>query len=164
MRVREERVRALSEKQNFQTARVREASPFRETPTRRGRLQKKMAVSSKAPGRPEDAAAAAAQSTTSIVISVASGSIAGAASKTVTAPVERVRLLLQMNKMAHTSTATTDVLKHEGARGLWRGNGLAITRAMLQKGLLFSTQDRLSTLLGYAALRDLMSRGVLPCD
>ena len=108
-------------------------------------------AASKAPGRPTDAAAAAAQSSSiSIFTSAAIGSFAGAASKTVTAPVERVRLLLQMDKTAHTSTMTTAVLKQEGARGLWRGNGLAITRAMVQKGLLFSTQDQLRTLLGCA--------------
>lgn len=76
------------------------------------------------------------------------GATAGAASKTVTAPVERVRLLLQMSTNTASSSATRAVLQKEGAAGLWRGNGLAVTRAMLQKGMLFSSQDYLRVALG----------------
>ena len=76
------------------------------------------------------------------------GAAAGAASKTATAPVERVRLLLQMSTTTASSSATRAVLQKEGASGLWRGNGLAVTRAMVQKGLLFSTQDRLRVMIG----------------
>ena len=39
------------------------------------------------------------------------------------------------------------VLKEEGAKGLWRGNGLAVGRAMVQKGIVFGTQDQLRTAL-----------------
>ena len=83
-------------------------------------------------------------------VSAAIGSIAGATSKTATAPVERVRLLLQMSSSstASSSSAGAAVLKQEGATGLWRGNGLAVARAMLQKGLLFATQDQLRVALG----------------
>ena len=83
-------------------------------------------------------------------VSAAIGSIAGATSKTATAPVERVRLLLQMSSPSTASPppAGAAVLKQEGATGLWRGNGLAVARAMLQKGLLFATQDQLRVALG----------------
>ena len=69
-------------------------------------------------------------------VSAAIGSIAGATSKTATAPVERVRLLLQMSSSstASSSSAGAAVLKQEGATGLWRGNGLAVARAMLPLG------------------------------
>ena len=107
------------------------------------------AAPSTSSARQEDIASA--PTPTSFITSALIGSVAGAASKTITAPVERVRLLLQMSKNTHTSSATSAVLKHEGVSGLWRGNGLAVTRAMLQKGLLFATQDRLRTLFGYAA-------------
>lgn len=89
----------------------------------------------------------------SFLVSAGVGAVAGAAAKTVTAPVERVRLLLQMSS---TSTASSSamgaVLRQEGATGLWRGNGLAVVRAMAQKGLLFSTQDQLRLYLGSDAL------------
>ena len=97
-----------------------------------------------APSKPSDGAKALSWS-----VSAGIGAIAGATSKTITAPVERVRLLLQMSsKETASSSATAAVLRHEGASGLWRGNGLAVARAMVQKGLLFATQDSLRGMLG----------------
>ena len=98
-----------------------------------------------APSKPSDGAKALSWS-----VSAGIGAIAGATSKTVTAPVERVRLLLQMSSKATASSSATAgaVLRTEGASGLWRGNGLAVARAMVQKGLLFATQDSLRGMLG----------------
>ena len=81
------------------------------------------------------------------------GAVAGAMSKTAVAPVERIRMLLQMTPARSSGASsvrfnTMAVLKEEGAMGLWRGNGLAVLRAMLQKGILFATQDNLRTSLG----------------
>jgi solute carrier family 25 phosphate transporter 23/24/25/41 len=81
------------------------------------------------------------------------GAVAGATSKTVVAPLERIRLLLQMQKQgvgtaSSSSGLAMSVLQTEGAAGLWRGNGLAVARAMVQKGMLFSTQDQFSKALG----------------
>lgn len=54
-------------------------------------------------------------------------------------------------QMAADQPATSgfwNVVRHEGAVGLWRGNGLAVLRATLQKGLLFATQDSMRSVLG----------------
>lgn len=47
-----------------------------------------------------------------------------------------------------SSAGLNAVLQQEGTAGLWRGNGLAVARAMLQKGTLFATQDSLSRTTG----------------
>jgi hypothetical protein len=81
-----------------------------------------------------------------VAVSGSLGALAGAASKTLTAPVERIRLLLQMQAAGHHTSSSASlfaVLRTEGVAGLWRGNGLAVARAMLQKGLIFGMQDRL---------------------
>lgn len=80
------------------------------------------------------------------------GAIAGAASKTAVAPLERVRLLLQMapargEGSRSASSGFSAVMRSEGLVGLWRGNGLSIARAMLSKGILFSSQDAFASKL-----------------
>ena len=82
----------------------------------------------------------------SVPTTMAIGAFAGAASKTAVAPIERVRLLLQMapsrgEGSRSASSGFSAVMHSEGVLGLWRGNGLSIVRAMLSKGILFSSQD-----------------------
>ena len=79
---------------------------------------------------------------------VVAGAVAGATSKTVFAPIERVRLLSQCGHSAQFNV----IVHKEGALGLWRGNGLAVARATLQKGILFSTQDSLRVACGSDAV------------
>lgn len=85
----------------------------------------------------------------SVPTTMAIGAFAGAASKTAVAPLERVRLLLQMapargEGSRSASSGFSAVMRSEGVLGLWRGNGLSIIRAMLSKGILFSSQDVLA--------------------
>lgn len=82
----------------------------------------------------------------SVPTNMAIGAFAGAASKTAVAPLERVRLLLQIAPVRgegsrSASSGFSAVMRSEGLVGLWRGNGLSIIRAMLSKGILFSSQD-----------------------
>lgn len=74
------------------------------------------------------------------IYSLFAGAAAGIASKTLTAPVERVKLLLQTrssNVAASVEYGTTawqvleDVRRREGVRGFWRGN----LPSVLQKGM-----------------------------
>ena len=88
----------------------------------------------------------------SVPTNMAIGAFAGAASKTAVAPLERVRLLLQMapargEGSRSASSGFSAVMRSEGLAGLWRGNGLSIIRAMLSKGILFSSQDAFASKL-----------------
>ena len=77
------------------------------------------------------------------------GATAGAAAKTAVAPIERVRLVLQTTEPGQGYRSGLRAMVAEGgAKGLWRGNELAVVRATLYKGLLFSTQDKLAGVLG----------------
>ena len=82
------------------------------------------------------------------------GALSGAAAKTATAPLERVRLVLQTSTSTTSSASSfaranfVEVLRAEGVLGLWRGNALGVARAVLTKGTLFATQDHLSAALG----------------
>ena len=86
---------------------------------------------------------------TGFILSASMGAIAGAASKTVVAPVERIRLLMQMANAQSLGAGSglRDVLQKEGPLGLWRGNEIAVVRATLQKGIIFSVQDSLRVIL-----------------
>ena len=80
---------------------------------------------------------------------VLNGAIAGAVSKTVVAPLERVRLVAQTTRPNATSMSSArDVLAAEGWVGMWRGNGLQVARAASSKAILFSTQDAFRVGLG----------------
>lgn len=83
------------------------------------------------------------------MIRLLNGAIAGAISKTVVSPLERVRLVAQTTGPGLSSMATTrQLLKAEGWIGMWRGNGLSVARAASSKAILFATQDAFRVYLG----------------
>ena len=61
--------------------------------------------------------------------------------------VEAARIKLRKSDISASSSFSA-VMRHEGAAGLWRGNGLAVMRAMMQNGCVFGTQDHLRIALG----------------
>lgn len=78
------------------------------------------------------------------------GALAGALSKTATAPLDRLRLVQQTTASAtqgHAAGARA-MLRSDGALGLWRGNGLAVVKGTMTKGILLASQDALSRKLG----------------
>lgn len=80
---------------------------------------------------------------------VLNGAIAGAVSKTVVSPLERVRLIAQTTSPELSSAdGARAVLAREGWLGMWRGNGLSVARAAASKAILFSSQDGLRVILG----------------
>jgi hypothetical protein len=84
---------------------------------------------------------------------ILNGAIAGAVSKTVVSPLERVRLVSQTTQPKATAMASArDVISAEGWVGMWRGNGLSVARAAIQKAVLFSVQDGLRVQLGNDAI------------
>eukprot|EP01065_Artemidia_motanka_P048252 TRINITY_DN7731_c3_g1_i1.p1 TRINITY_DN7731_c3_g1~~TRINITY_DN7731_c3_g1_i1.p1 ORF type:complete len:674 (+),score=103.60 TRINITY_DN7731_c3_g1_i1:254-2275(+) len=75
------------------------------------------------------------------------GAVAGAIGRSCTAPVDRVRILYQVNEkrkfsMRAAFRTTKTIYKNTGARGLWRGNGAALVRVMPYSGILFCAFPR----------------------
>eukprot|EP00051_Salpingoeca_urceolata_P030947 m.9944 g.9944 ORF g.9944 m.9944 type:complete len:625 (-) comp3649_c0_seq1:19-1893(-) len=75
-----------------------------------------------------------------------SGAFAGLVGKTVTAPIDRVRILYQVNPNRRFSlraagkTGTT-ILRHTGVQGLWRGNGASLLRVIPYAAISFTAFD-----------------------
>lgn len=85
-----------------------------------------------------------------------SGGVAGVVAKTVAAPVERVKLLLQTQgtneRIAKPYTGIADCWKRiyteEGILAFWRGNGANIIRYFPTQALNFSIKDSLQAFFG----------------
>lgn len=83
------------------------------------------------------------------------GGLAGIIAKTVTAPIERVKLLLQTEhentKLKTKYNGIIDCfsrcIKEEGVISLWRGNGVNVIRYFPTQALNFSTKDFYGRLL-----------------
>tara|TARA_B110001452_G_scaffold167874_1_gene140255 strand:+ start:194 stop:1177 length:984 start_codon:yes stop_codon:yes gene_type:complete len=71
----------------------------------------------------------------------ASGGLAAAAAKTVTAPLERVKLLAQAGETGNMGQLLTAVVAREGWAGLWRGNKANVLRVIPNKGILMMCAD-----------------------
>ena len=88
-------------------------------------------------------------------IDALAGGIAGAVTKTVIAPIDRVKLLLQTQRAlagreqyAGIVDCFRRIRADEGVLAFWRGNGVAVQRHAAQQALTFSCKDRLRVLLG----------------
>lgn len=83
------------------------------------------------------------------------GGLAGIIAKTTTAPIERVKLLLQTeHENAKLKTKYLGIIdcfsrciKEEGIISLWRGNGVNVIRYFPTQALNFSTKDFYGRLL-----------------
>ena len=79
----------------------------------------------------------------------AAGALAGATSKTITAPIERVKLLLQLQASSRAVPeyrsafdAASRVYREQGLMSFWRGNLPNVMRHIGATGLTFSVKDR----------------------
>lgn len=86
------------------------------------------------------------------------GSVAGAVSRTCTAPVDRLKVMLQ----AHGSQKNLGVLSgfrymlHEGGvASLWRGNGINVVKIMPEAALKFALYDQIKRRMRGNSKRDL---------
>ena len=80
----------------------------------------------------------------------AAGGIAGCVAKTTVAPLERVRIAAQVATAARRQSAAAlaaGIIVDEGARGLWRGNGIACVRTFPSKAIVFGCNDYYTRLL-----------------
>lgn len=81
-----------------------------------------------------------------------SGGLAGACAKTLTAPIDRVKLLYQVDPSKAFSVQdalrrTARIAKDTGVLSLWRGNGLAMIHVIPYGALVYMTFDNYHTFL-----------------
>eukprot|EP00754_Rhynchopus_humris_P040195 Rhum_TRINITY_DN2323_c0_g1::Rhum_TRINITY_DN2323_c0_g1_i1::g.6876::m.6876/K15085/SLC25A42; solute carrier family 25, member 42 len=82
-----------------------------------------------------------------------SGAIAGAVSRTVTAPIDRIRILYQVNpsrefSMRAAVKTAVKIYDSTGIPGLWRGNAAALVRVVPYSGILFCSFPSYETAVG----------------
>eukprot|EP00039_Didymoeca_costata_P026506 m.16036 g.16036 ORF g.16036 m.16036 type:complete len:315 (-) comp5569_c0_seq2:35-979(-) len=87
------------------------------------------------------------------------GGCAGAVAKTVTAPLDRIKILYQVNPerpftygRAYKSFRT--ILRHSGWQGLWRGNGAALIRVIPYASISYMSFDRFERLFSEYVSKD----------
>eukprot|EP00759_Apiculatamorpha_spiralis_P002178 PhF_6_TR1080/c0_g1_i1/m.2315/K15085/SLC25A42; solute carrier family 25, member 42 len=83
----------------------------------------------------------------SIIEGLIAGGVAGAVSKTVIAPGDRVKILFQVNSvMKFTFPAAvqlgTKIVKEEGVFALWKGNGAMMIRVVPYSSLTYMTNEQ----------------------
>ena len=92
------------------------------------------------------------------------GGTAGVLSKTAVAPVERVKLLTQIEGLRAYETRRSisrialDIWHLEGLQAFWRGNGPTVLRVIPNKGILFMCNDYYISLIRSASGDTLASR------
>uniref|UniRef100_A0A7S1J880 Uncharacterized protein n=1 Tax=Eutreptiella gymnastica TaxID=73025 RepID=A0A7S1J880_9EUGL len=87
------------------------------------------------------------------------GGLAGAVSKTVTAPLDLVKILFQVDpqqpfSLAKFSGRLTDIAKSKGPLALWAGNTAAVLRVVPFSAITFLTFDRYELLFMRSMHRD----------
>merc|ERR1719295_1241135 len=77
------------------------------------------------------------------------GTAGGIVAKTCTAPLERLTTHRQASIDSRHSigTVVSEIYREEGFTGFWRGNGLNVFRASIQKGSLFALNDFFKSIL-----------------
>ena len=74
------------------------------------------------------------------------GGIAGAVSRTCTAPLDRLKVLLQVHG-GRKQTSIIDTFKYMyqegGVKGLWRGNGINVIKIAPESALKFMAYDEM---------------------
>lgn len=78
------------------------------------------------------------------------GAVAGAASRTATAPLETLRLAVMTGSLQTNDlvAAASSIVQQQGWRGLYRGNAVNVMRSAPQKALDFFAFDMFKRVLG----------------
>jgi solute carrier family 25 protein 43 len=82
--------------------------------------------------------------------SFVSGGIAGVASRTITSPLDVVKILAQVgtkNTQQGFIASFGNIYRHEGLRGFWKGNGIACVRLFPYNAVQFATFTKLKLYL-----------------
>lgn len=84
------------------------------------------------------------------------GGVAGMIAKTVTNPIDRIRMLSQTGEHGASSGAKVtpvqlyrSIIQNEGVLGLWAGNGANLLRVFPAKAVVFSSNDFYRNSFGY---------------
>ncbi len=75
------------------------------------------------------------------------GGFAGAVSRTMTAPLDRLKIILQVQGSHGVVASFMRMWKEEGIRGCWRGNGANVVKIVPEAGVRFLAFDRIKTLV-----------------
>ncbi|GMJ00146.1 ATP/phosphate carrier 2 [Hibiscus trionum] len=77
------------------------------------------------------------------------GGIAGAASRTATAPLDRLKVVLQVQTTnANILPAVKKILKEDGVLGFFRGNGLNVVKVAPESAIKFYAYEMLKNVIG----------------
>ena len=93
------------------------------------------------------AAAAAAHGAADVTRRMVCGGLAGMVAKTITNPLDRIRMLSQTGEHGGSKQKQSalslyrSIIANEGILGLWAGNGANIIRVFPAKAVVFSTND-----------------------
>jgi len=78
------------------------------------------------------------------------GGVAGAVSRTCTAPLDRLKIFLQVHggrKKLHILDTFRYMLREGGVKGLWRGNGINVIKIAPESAIKFAAYDSLKRLV-----------------
>lgn len=79
---------------------------------------------------------------------LAAGGIAGAVSRTATAPLDRIKIFLQVQSSKATiSESFQYMLKEGGIRSFWRGNGINVLKIAPESALKFAAYEQIKRLI-----------------
>ncbi|XP_056630346.1 calcium-binding mitochondrial carrier protein SCaMC-2 isoform X1 [Diorhabda sublineata] len=79
---------------------------------------------------------------------LAAGGVAGAVSRTCTAPLDRLKVFLQVNPSRQKIVdCFQNMLKEGGARGLWRGNGINVLKIAPETAIKFAAYEQVKRLI-----------------
>ncbi|XP_055846097.1 calcium-binding mitochondrial carrier protein SCaMC-2 isoform X1 [Episyrphus balteatus] len=79
---------------------------------------------------------------------LAAGGIAGAVSRTCTAPLDRIKVFLQVQTYkAKISDSLRYMLQEGGTRSMWRGNGINVLKIAPESALKFAAYEKIKRLI-----------------
>lgn len=79
---------------------------------------------------------------------LAAGGVAGAVSRTCTAPLDRIKIFLQVQSSRATiSESFQYMLKEGGIRSFWRGNGINVLKIAPESALKFAAYEQIKRLI-----------------
>jgi hypothetical protein len=77
------------------------------------------------------------------------GGLAGMLAKSVVAPIDRIKILFQVTNqpfhLSHVPRVGLNIIQHEGAPALWRGNSAMMIRVFPYSGIQFMVFDKCKT-------------------